>query len=263
MEKKAKGVLPPPLPVPPPSPLPPPRSAMPQPDVLVSVGSGDSEQDYAYHRVILSSISPVFDDLIVVDANGTSRIALPDKKPEDWELFWDTVGPHRLRTLNTDANIDPENAATLIPWFHQFRLVDFVAKCDGSLASCVQNGQIEWDKHRRAGESVNEHRSRLERRESDFNGLLHLLSFADTFDLEQTKIKIEKARAAEREVAANREIRNLKSSKENAKSAARRIISRVVYKYPEALFASLPSMRSMRNHGYPNETIDSFGRRQL
>ena len=63
------------------------------PDVTVTVGSSDAEQQFKCYKVILCHASDYFDVMFSNDfmENSTSHVTFPDKDPNGWTLFWNFI----------------------------------------------------------------------------------------------------------------------------------------------------------------------------
>ena len=96
------------------------------PDVTVTVGSGDAEQQFKCYKVILCHASDYFDVMFSNDfmENSTSHVTFPDKDPDGWTLFWNYILP------GSRDDIDVSNVEHLLPWFHHFDMVNELKKCD-------------------------------------------------------------------------------------------------------------------------------------
>ncbi len=115
------------------------------PDVVVSVGTGSKNQEFECYKIILSYASDYFDSLlsdISPDAASTifsgqrgeppvSRIAFPNKDPEEWKLFYEFVDP----TTHKEAKVTIDNALVLAPWFREFKMNDQLDECDAIIST--------------------------------------------------------------------------------------------------------------------------------
>ena len=69
------------------------------PDVVVTIGSGDTKREFECYAVVLCFASIVFDTMLSVKMKerATHRIAFPDKDPKEWELFYSFIDPSTCR----------------------------------------------------------------------------------------------------------------------------------------------------------------------
>ena len=149
------------------------------PDVTVSVGSGESKQEFKCYKVVLSFASPYLDAMLSssMKEGEVGHIDFPDKDPEEWKLFYKFISPQKLGESNhSAAEITNENVMILLPWFHEFQIHDYVKKCDDYLA---QSYFRHWKT-----ENVG--------RKSKFEAMLGVLEFAHRYDLESSKAAMEK-----------------------------------------------------------------------
>ena len=60
------------------------------PDVTVSVGSGESKQEFKCYKVVLSFASSYLDAMLSssMKEGEIGHIDFPDKDPEEWKLFY-------------------------------------------------------------------------------------------------------------------------------------------------------------------------------
>lgn len=115
------------------------------PDVIVTVGSGDKKREFECYAVVLCFASIVFDTMLSVDMKEKATlphpIALPDKDPQEWELFYSFIDP----SINRKAKIGKPTARILLPWFHEYQMEDMVLKCDEALSKVeLQTKSRDW-----------------------------------------------------------------------------------------------------------------------
>ena len=115
-------------------PTPPPKKLRCQdPDIIVAVGSGTNQREYEYYRIILCHGSEYFDAMLShpLKENEESRIELPDKDPDEWELFYEFINPYTQHS----AKITAENAIILVPWFQEYQMMDLLQQCDDIIST--------------------------------------------------------------------------------------------------------------------------------
>ena len=107
------------------------------PDVIASVGLGNSAQEFQCYKVILSFAPEYLDTMLGSSMKeGTlSKIEFPDKDPEEWKLFYKFTTSQMVKKSEHNNEINNENVLTLVLWFHEFRMVDSVQECGGYLAT--------------------------------------------------------------------------------------------------------------------------------
>jgi hypothetical protein len=116
-----------------------------QPDIVVSVGSGDGKEEFECYQLILVMASEVFDAMLSgsMKESKTSRIEFPDKDPNDWKLFYTFINPSTCR----DAKINTDNVMKLVPWFHQLQILPLLTECDRVMESYLISKQpSNWHK---------------------------------------------------------------------------------------------------------------------
>ncbi len=103
------------------------------PDVTVTVGSSDAEQQFKCYKVILCHASDYFDVMFSNDfmENSTSHVTFPDKDPNGWTLFWNYILP------GSRDDIDVSNVEHVLPWFHHFDMRNELKKCDTILTKRI------------------------------------------------------------------------------------------------------------------------------
>ena len=149
------------------------------PDVTVSVGSGESKQEFKCYKVVLSFASPYLDAMLSssMKEGEVGHIDFPGKDPEEWKLFYKFISPQKLGESNhSAAEITNENVMILLPWFHEFQIHDYVKKCDEYLAQS-------YFRHRKT-ENVG--------RKSLFEAILGVLQLAHMYNLKSTKDAMER-----------------------------------------------------------------------
>lgn len=111
------------------------------PDIVVSVGSGSSAQEFECYGLMLSSASPYLDAMLSTKMKEGENgfISFPDKNPNEWKLFYEFVDPQTAR----HARIDRENVFMLLPWFHEFQMATCVNECDECiLQKCLVHPKV-------------------------------------------------------------------------------------------------------------------------
>ena len=165
------------------------------PDVTVSVGSGESKQEFKCYKVVLSFASPYLDAMLSssMKEGEMSRVDFPDKDPEEWKLFYNFISPGKIGTDNC-AEISHDNVMVLLPWFHELQINYYVKKCDDYLAKSYFSGDMKpfWGKERQDRENNMAHNARIERRRSKFEAILGVLQLSHIYDLKSTKDAMEK-----------------------------------------------------------------------
>ena len=108
-----------------------------EPDIIVSVGSGSSKQEFECYKVILCYASEYFDTMLSLPLREAelSRIELPDKDPEEWKQFYEFIDP----TTIMKAKITEQNALVLAPWFNEYQMKDLHDQCDEFVSSTLLN----------------------------------------------------------------------------------------------------------------------------
>ena len=103
------------------------------PDVTVTVGSSDAEQQFKCYKVILCHASDYFDVMFSTDfmENSTSHVKFPDMDTNGWTLLWNYILP------GSRDDIDGSNVEHLLPWFHHFDMGNELKKCDTILAKRI------------------------------------------------------------------------------------------------------------------------------
>ena len=155
------------------------------PDVTVLVGKGDKKQEFQCYRVALSLASPVFDAMLSADMaeNNNSRINLPEKDPDEWQIFYGIV------VRDNSVRINDDNATMLPKWFHEFQMNKYLDECDGVLTEKVdsltkKDGSKYDDRYWKSVTDVDEKKTR-------FNSVIDLLEVSCIYDLKNTKNKAE------------------------------------------------------------------------
>ena len=98
------------------------------PDMIVSVGSGDDKQEFECYKLILCYASEYFDVMLShkMKETNTSRIEFPDKDPAEWKEFYKFIDPDTIAT----AKVTHDNALMLVPWFQEFQKFKLLKQCD-------------------------------------------------------------------------------------------------------------------------------------
>ena len=92
------------------------------PDLIVSVGSGPSKQEFECYKVVLCF---AIEDM----KEGTlSKIEFPTRDPSEWKLFYEFIFPAIIGMRFRDE-INEENALKLLPWFDEFAMSDELEEC--------------------------------------------------------------------------------------------------------------------------------------
>ena len=105
------------------------------PDVVVAVGQGDSKVEFECYGTLLSFASEVFDTMLSTNMKEkeTHRIELPDKKSQEWEMFYDFIENRNAKVEARAKSETEERARLLLPWFHEFQMTALVEECDDVL----------------------------------------------------------------------------------------------------------------------------------
>ena len=142
-------------------------------------------QEFHCYRVILSFASDYFDSMLSAEMieKKTGRIEFPDKDPQMWQKFYSFIDPDKLRVAETIAKFDVKTAITFVPWFHEFQMTSFLAKCDEVLAERVE--EIKADEN----ESLYEYDDFV--KDGGLYEVVELLKLSCTYDLDKTKEKTE------------------------------------------------------------------------
>jgi hypothetical protein len=106
------------------------RRRISEPDLTVVVGG----KEFLHHSVLLCLASEYFDTMLSSDTreSRTGRIDFPDEDPEEWVRFCRYLDPRSLFTTNT-LHVNEEDAKALLPWFHQFGMINLLEECDEKL----------------------------------------------------------------------------------------------------------------------------------
>ena len=109
------------------------------PDITVVVGTGEAREEFECYRVALSFASPYFDTMLATNMaeKDTSRIEFPTKDPSEWKLFYPFIDPRKIGQAVQTATIHDGNAMILAPWFQEFQMNEYFAKCDDLLSKKV------------------------------------------------------------------------------------------------------------------------------
>ena len=130
------------------------------PDVTVSVGSGDTKQEFKCYKVILSFASDYLDAMLSssMKEGEMGVIDFPDKDPEEWKLFYDFISPQNIGKPNHIAEINNENVTVLLPWFHELSIDAYVNECDVFLSQkyLSEDEKAFWGNEALGGESEGE-----------------------------------------------------------------------------------------------------------
>eukprot|EP00578_Thalassiosira_sp_NH16_P024590 CAMPEP_0181091424 /NCGR_PEP_ID=MMETSP1071-20121207/8392_1 /TAXON_ID=35127 /ORGANISM="Thalassiosira sp., Strain NH16" /LENGTH=346 /DNA_ID=CAMNT_0023173565 /DNA_START=519 /DNA_END=1560 /DNA_ORIENTATION=+ len=178
------------------------------PDVIVSVGSGKTKREFQCYKVILSFASDYLDTML----NSSMKICLrlprydakleheggdfkpnefPDKVPEEWEMLYEFIAPQKIGRSrhNSNANINSDNVMTLLPWFHEFQMNDYVRDCDDYIAQHFigEEGRSFWKYERHQNELISVYWPRKKRRKEAFGTILNVLQLAHKYDLVSSK----------------------------------------------------------------------------
>ena len=162
------------------------------PDVVVSVGSGESMREFQCYGSFLSYASPVLDAMLSsrMKEGQTGRIEFPNKDPEEWNLFYEFISPAHPSDITND------NVLILLPYFHEFEVNhQWVDKCDEHLAKnyfATKNLYNFFDKTRQANETSDaEYNSRLGQRKNEVDMIFHVLQLARLYELKAAKSAME------------------------------------------------------------------------
>lgn len=158
------------------------------PDVIVAVGQGDGVQEFECYKIALSFASAYFDAMLSADMaeSNSSRIAFPDKDPEEWKLFYQFIDPNQIGEVKNDVTIDEKNAPKLVPWFNEFQMGAHVEECDKVLSTFAEaTNLLFWDKKKYSDADV----AKKEKMAMAFRGIIiiKLLQCACLYDLKKTK----------------------------------------------------------------------------
>lgn len=141
------------------------------------------KQEFQCYRVALSLASPVFDAMLSADMaeNNNSRINLPEKDPDEWQIFYGIV------VRDNSVRINDDNATMLPKWFHEFQMIKYLDECDGVLTEKVdsltkKDGSKYDDRYWKSVTDVVEKKTR-------FNSVIDLLEVSCIYDLKNTKNK--------------------------------------------------------------------------
>ena len=100
------------------------------PDLIVSVGSGQSKQEFECYKVVLCFASDFFDSVLCprMKEGTLSKIEFPTRDPREWKLFYEFIHPAIIGMMFRDE-INEENALKLLPWFDEFEMSDELEEC--------------------------------------------------------------------------------------------------------------------------------------
>ena len=78
------------------------------PDLIVSVGSGESAQEFKCYKIILSFASKYLDAMLSssMKEDTLSKIKFPNKDPEEWKMFYEFVNPQQIGKVKHTAKIN-------------------------------------------------------------------------------------------------------------------------------------------------------------
>ena len=146
------------------------------PDVIVSVGTGDSKQDFECYKVVMAFASPYLDAMLSSEMKEgeSGRVEFPMKDPEEWKLFYAFIDPEKIGQRSQQAVIDSRNVLALLPWFHEFQMDDHVKECDEYLAKSYFK-------------PLTSTQTFLEHRRASLDAMLSVLHLADMYDLRAAK----------------------------------------------------------------------------
>ena len=163
------------------------------PDVTVSVGSGDTKQEFKCYKVILSFASDYLDAMLSssMKEGEMGVIDFPDKDPEEWKLFYDFISPQNIGKPNHIAEINNENVTVLLPWFHELSIDAYVNECDVFLSQkyLSKDEKAFWGNEAVGDESEGE---RLARQKSKFDAIIGVLNMSKLYDLTLTRMQMER-----------------------------------------------------------------------
>lgn len=156
------------------------------PDVIVSVGTGDSKQDFECYKVVLAFASPYLDAMLSSEMKEgeSGRVEFPMKDPEEWKLFYAFFGPQNIGQ-GSQAVIDSENVLQLLPWFHEFQMDYYVKVCDTYLAE--QYFEARFGSPFCSESDEENHR---ETTKQELDAALHVLHIAHMYGLVSSKGRI-------------------------------------------------------------------------
>lgn len=158
--------------------------------------SGDARKEFECYKVALSFASPYFDAMLTANMteNNANRIEFPTKDPKEWEMFYPFVDPSQIGEAAPVDTIHDGNAMKLVPWFQEFQMDGYFAKCDNFLTDKVltlaranrpfwgiepQESFWVWDRDTAAPNN--------KKRKESFEGIMKLLQFSCVYDLNETK----------------------------------------------------------------------------
>ena len=119
------------------------------PDVVVSVGQGDTMQEFECYSVILSHASDYFDTMFSSQMKEatTKRISFHDKDPKEWKEVYKFID----YDSKDSATITKSNIEMLLPWFDLLQMTKQINQCD-ALLEC--NVHYRCDKSKEIDENL-------------------------------------------------------------------------------------------------------------
>lgn len=170
------------------------------PDIIVSVGSGESKQDFKCYKVILCFACNYFEDMFSsgMKEGATGKVRFPKGDPEGWTLFYEFISPYNvLGKMKHDhaRKITVENVMKLLPWFHQFEMKEHVQACEKCLKIYWQgwtqrsgkSGPKFWQQRMQPKENEGKYHTRLKERKALFDEAIGAMELAILYNLKSTK----------------------------------------------------------------------------
>jgi len=96
------------------------------PDLIASVGSGQSKQEFECFKVVLCFAYDYFDSILCpcMKEGTLSKLEFPTRDPREWKLFYEFIHPAIIGMRRISDEINEVNALKLLPWFHEFEMSD-------------------------------------------------------------------------------------------------------------------------------------------
>ena len=170
------------------------------PDIIVSVGSGESKQDFKCYKVILCFACNYFEDMFSsgMKEGATGKVRFPKGDPEGWTLFYEFISPYNvLGKMEHDhaRKITVKNVMKLLPWFHLFEMKEHVQACEKCLKIYWQgwtkrsgkSGPKFWQQRMQPNENEGKYQTRLKERKALFDEAIGAMELAILYNLKSTK----------------------------------------------------------------------------
>ena len=161
-------------------------------DVIVSVGSGESAQEFECYKVVLSFASDYLDAMLSagMKEEELGKISFPDKDiQKNGSSFTSLSLLKGEGKQKNNAMVNPRNVMTLLPWFHQFQMEEYVHECDECLARryLSQDYDVFSFRERQDNESDADHQARIDQKKVRFWVIIQVFLMACKYGLESAR----------------------------------------------------------------------------